>query len=90
MKDTIIKINELIYPDIPKEILKAFESDKITLEDVLLALDNIGKYFTINHKDNKIVIEHIGNPIIWQLTKTLTQQSETTQQTIKQIFEDGK
>ena len=90
MKDTIRKINELIYPDIPKDVLRAFESDKITLEDVLVALVRLSDEADIWQVDNFIHVKFNELKFLWQLTKTFTQQSSETQLTIKQIFEDGK
>jgi len=81
MKDTIRKIDEFVY-GISREL---FNDDKITLEDVLVAMSKKRTYVLGHVKD---IITIYGNEftIDWQLTKTLTQQSEETQNAIKQIF----
>lgn len=81
MKDTIRKIDEFVY-GISREL---FNDDKITLEDVLVAMSKKRTYVSGHVKD---IITIYGNEftIDWQLTKTLTQQSEETQNAIKQIF----
>ena len=85
MKDTMINITKLVYPD-----LKTIVCADPNLEEVLVALSK--KYpFTIGIILNIVTIYNGDEfEIEWQLTKTLTQQSESTQETIKQIFEDGK
>ena len=88
MEATIKKINELVY----QEDYAYCETDQVNLEMLLVALQQ--SYITttcleikkvhISCQDNDF--ELIGW-FHWQLNKTLTEQSEQTQQTIKNLFE---
>ena len=97
MKATIKKINELVYPE--AKALIAYEPKEVHLEMLLVAIKKlnnlpIGLEFeiknTISVYDVALHSEYIiGNVFSfdWQLNKTLTEQSESTQQTIKNLFE---
>ena len=83
MKETIKNINELVYPDY--EIRYFEEKEDVNLEMLLVALPN--EYDVFKNKNDFLVTNSKGSAFIWQLNKTLTEQSEQTQQTIKNLFE---
>ena len=93
MKETIKKINELVYPK--AKALIAYEPNEVTLEMLLVALSNVKDYHYIETDlfiDNifRVVVQtplESYNEFMWQLNKTLTEQSESTKQTIKNLFE---
>jgi hypothetical protein len=86
MKSTIKKINELVYGS----DYIYYKHDNVNLEMLLVAISqkchNIFSCYQISK--NEISVHYSLNGLfIWQLNKTLTEQSEQTQQTIKNLFE---
>ena len=85
MKATIKKINELVYPE-AKELI-AYEPKEVNLEMLLVALNSSDIQYDFHIDENIIVFEFNHYFVYWQLNNTLTEQSESTQQTIKNLFE---
>jgi hypothetical protein len=90
MKATIKKINELVYPpDYKKQYFEGKED--VNLEMLLVALGILNKKRSqpigIIYDFSSGEIRYGYKSIIWQLNKTLTEQSEKTQKTIKNLFE---
>lgn len=89
MKATIKKINDLVYPE--AKALIDYEPNEVNLEMLLSAIRQ--KYFdyfidTVLVRDNDFFIKiELFEGFSWQLNRTLTEQSEKTQQTIKNLFE---
>jgi hypothetical protein len=79
MKATIKKINELVYGN-----SYTYRIQIVNLEMLLTSL----KYYKVEKQlRDTLLIRVPKNYFIWQLNKTLTEQSEQTQQTIKNLFE---
>ena len=85
MKATIKKINELVYPDVKMDNEIVWNNQMPNLEMLLVALPN--EYDVFKNKNDFLVTNSKGSAFIWQLNKTLTEQSESTQETIKNLFE---